>query len=303
MALKTGWPDLALGGLYPFEDQYFQLSDGTTMHYVEMGKAGLRRPTILLLHGSPTWSFLWRRFLQPLSRHARVIAVDHVGFGRSDHPEDPRYYSLERHIRNLEELAAGLGLKRVVPVVQDWGGPIGLGWATRHPDKLAGLFLMNTWAFTERMPARLPWWFKALKAPGVGELAYRRRNLYVEGFLRRLLRKPPTPEVMAGYRHPFPTPKSRTGVLAAARMIPTGPKHPDWATLAKVEKGLLSLDVPARIVWGAKDPAFAKRFAWAFAEALPRAGKPTFLEEGGHFLPEDEPDQLIAEIEAFTRGL
>lgn len=302
MAVRNGSPDPVLGDLYPFQDRYVRLSDGTAMHYVEWG-GGLRKPTLLLLHGNPTWSFLYRDWIRPLSRVARVVAVDHVGFGRSDHPADPAYYTLERHIANLEEFAAEARLKRVVPVMQDWGGPIGLGYATRHPDDIAGLVVLNTSVFTTKVPPKLPFLFRMMKAPGVGEYLYGRRNLFVEGFLPRLVQRPLAPAVMDGYRHPFPTPSSRVGVVQSPRMIPTKPRHPDWSTLDKVEKGLRGLDVPALVMWGSKDPAFPKRCAWAFSEALPRHPQPVFFENAGHWLQEDIPELLVPRVAAFVKSL
>lgn len=302
MSLANGKPDEVLGDLYPFQDRHVALSSGHAMHYIEAGRAGLRRPTFLLLHGNPTWSFLYRNFVKPLSRLGRVVVPDHIGFGRSDHPEEPGYHTLERHISNLEEFAARLNLKRVIPVVQDWGGPIGLGWATRHPDRLAGLVVMNTWAFTEKIPMRLPPWFKAMKARGVGEYLYGRRNLFVESFIPRFTLTHLDDGVMDAYRHPFTSRSSRAAVVAAPRMIPTSPAHPDWATMDAIEKGLGKLDVPARILWATKDPAFGMRFAHAFHETLPRAEAPRTF-EAGHFLQEDVPDALVAEITDFARGL
>lgn len=302
MAVRNGVPDPALGELYPFQDRYLRLSDGTTLHYVEWG-GGPHKPTLLLLHGNPTWSFLYRDWIRPLSRVARVVAVDHAGFGRSDHPGDPGYYTLERHVRNLEELAAELRLKRVVPVVQDWGGPIGLGYATRHPEDVAGLVVLNTWAFARRVPMKLPALFRMMRAKGVGEYLYGRRNLFVEGFIPRLAQRPLSPAVMDGYRHPFPTPASRTGIVQFPRLIPTAPGHPSWAGLERIEAALPGLDVPAAILWGAKDPAFAKRFAWGFTEALPRHPQPTFFEGAGHWLQEDIPELLVPRVAAFAKSL
>lgn len=302
MAVRNGVPDAALGELYPFQDRYHRLSDGTTLHYVEWG-GGFRKPTVLLLHGNPTWSFLYRDWIRPLSKVARVVAVDHAGFGRSDHPSDPRYYTLERHIRNLEELAAELALKRVVPVVQDWGGPIGLGYATRQPDDISGLVVLNTWAFTKAVPMRLPVVFKALKAPGIGEYVYGRRNLFVESFIPKLMQKPLPPAVMDGYRHPYPTPSSRVGIVQSPRMIPDRPGHRDWPTLSRIERDLGELDVPAAILWGAKDPAFRKRYAWAFSEALPSHPQPVFFDNAGHWLQEDIPGLLVPRVEALVRSL
>lgn len=303
MALKNGEPDVALGELYPFEDKYIELADGQRMHYIEMGKARLRRPTILLLHGNPTWSFLYRQFMRPLSKYGRVIAVDHVGFGRSDHPSDPADYSLEKHIQNLEEFCTRLGLKRVVPVVQDWGGPIGLGYATRHTDAIAGLVILNTWAFAKASPPKLPFWFKRMTHGKLGDLLIGKQNAFVEKIMPRILVSRPTEAVMDAYRHPFPTPSSRAGVVAFPRMIPTTPDHPDWETMQAIEDALPSLDVPARILWGLKDPAFGKRQAHLFHELLPNAEAPRWFEDGGHYMQEDMPGEIIAQIEDFLRQL
>ncbi|HEX2066320.1 MAG TPA: alpha/beta fold hydrolase [Candidatus Thermoplasmatota archaeon] len=303
MALRNGWPDEALGDLYPFEDQWFQLSDGTHMHYVEMGRAGVRRPTVLLLHGSPAWSFLYRDLIVPLSRHARVVAVDHVGFGRSDHPAKGHYHSLDRHIRNLGELVQGLGLKRVVPVVHDWGGPIGLGFAGRHPERLAGLVVLNTWAFTDAVPVRLPRLLRLLRARGVGEWLLARRNVYVERLLPRHTERDLPEPILRGYRHPFPTPASREALVQFVRMVPDRPGHREWATMAEVQQGLAQLDVPARILWAENDPVFRPRHALAFRDLLPRHPEPTFFPGAGHFLQEDIPGALVSEIREFLRTL
>jgi pimeloyl-ACP methyl ester carboxylesterase len=303
VAARNGEPDEILGELYPFEDKTVELRDGHQMHYIEAGHAGWSRPTFLLLHGNPTWSFLWRRVMGPLSRIGRVVAVDHVGFGRSDHPSEKGYYSLERHIRNLEEFAAQTKLRRTVVVMMDWGGPIGLGWATRHPENVAGLVLFNTWAFTEKVPMRLPLSFRALRARGVGELAFGRRNMFVDSFIPRLLVNKPSAAVMEAYRHPFPSSKSRVGVVQSPRMIPTKPGDKDWATMDRIEKSLPNLDVPARIIWGERDPAFGKRFAWAFHESLPKSEKPRFYPEAGHYFVEDLPDVAAAQIVEFAAHL
>lgn len=299
VAVRNGFADAALGDLYPFEDKWVELPDGHRMHYIEAGRAGRRDLTFLLLHGNPTWSFLYRRFMEPLSRLGRVVAVDHMGFGRSDHPEDPAYYTLERHIQNLEAFAAATHLRRVVPVVQDWGGPIGLGYATRHPEDLAGLVVMNTWAFTRREPVRVPTWFKAMRARGVGEALYKRRNLFVDLMIPKTTVSKIPPNVMAAYRHPFPTPRSRAGILAFPRMIPDTPHHPDWPTMDAIERALPELDVPAQILWARRDPAFAPRFAHAFHDILPDAAPPDWFEGAGHYLQEDIPEELVSRITRF----
>ncbi len=302
MAARNGLPDDVLGDLYPFEDRYVTLDDGVQMHYIEMGTSSLWRPTILLLHGNPTWSFLYREWMTQLSKVGRVIAIDHVGFGRSDHPEDPAYYSLERHISNLEQFAAKLGLKRVIPVMQDWGGPIGLGWATRHPEAIKGLVILNTWAFTEKVPMKLPAFFRFLRSRGIGEYVFGQRNAFVEKLLPRLVQTPLAPAVMDGYRHPYPTPAARVAIVQSTRMIPDRRANPNWETMDRIEKALPTLNVPAKILWATHDPAFPKRFAWGFKEMLPKAEEPQFL-EAGHYLQEDIPRVLVPQVAAFVKSL
>lgn len=301
MAVKDGWPDDALGGMYPFEDKWVRLDDGHTMHYIEAGRSGWRKPTFLLLHGNPTWSFTYREFIAPLAKVGRVVAPDHMGYGRSDHPGDPAYYTLERHIQNLEAFARKTRLDRVIPVMHDWGGPIGLGYAARHPDALAGLVLLNTWAFTEKEPMKLPLAYKALRARGLGDLLTVRRNLYVDRLLPGFTARGVPDSVLQAYRHPFPTPSSRTALAASARMVPDKPDHPEWATMDAIEKGLGGLDVPATILWATQKTAFPKRFAWAFHDALPNAEKPVWLEDAGHFLQEDAASRIVEHILDWNR--
>ncbi len=303
MAIRNGFPDEVLGQLYPFEDRYVELDDGRFMHYIETGRSGLRRPTLLLLHGNPTWSFLYRNFMERLGRSARVIAVDHVGFGRSDHPNDPAYYTLERHINNLEQFVEKKKLKRVIPVMQDWGGPIGLGWATRHPDKLAGLVVMNTWAFVESEQFTLPRAFRFMRSRPIGGLAFGKFNLFVEKMIPMGTRRDLEPQVMEGYRHPFTSRDSREGIVQFPRMIPDKPKNPNWATMRQIERNLANLNVPARILWAEDDMAFKPELAHAFSRALPRRPVPTFLPGAGHYLQEDAPERLVEEIEMFVRNL
>ncbi len=301
MALRNGMPDQVLGELYPFEDKYVELSDGRTMHYIEMGRAGLRRPTFLLLHGQPTWSFLYREFMEPLSQVGRVIAVDHMGFGRSDHPSDPDYYTLDQHISNLEEFVARKKLKRVIPVMQDWGGPIGAGYATRHPDNIAGMVILNTWAFTHRVDLKIPWWFRAVRKGRTAKYMFGKRNMFVERFIPTYTKRELTDAEMEAYRHPFPNEKSRAGIVAFPGMIPDKPGHPEWHTMDHIDRALPAISAPALILWATGDPAFGKRVAWAWKEALPRAEDPVWL-DAGHYLQEDVPEEIVERILAWVKS-
>src|SRR5215207_358385 len=136
--------DWTFDGTWPYEPKWFESEDGR-MHYVD---EGLRdgRP-VVMVHGNPTWGYLYRNFIGPVvDAGHRAIIVDHLGFGRSDKPQNPELYGFEGNGKRLEALLESLELRNATPVVQDWGGPIGLYWASRHPDRVRSLFIMNTYA-------------------------------------------------------------------------------------------------------------------------------------------------------------
>ena len=133
---------LGIGRQYPFAHHFMKTSMGA-MHYVDEGEG----QPVLCVHGNPSWSFLYREFIKGLSGENRVIAPDHIGFGLSDKPSDENEYSIEAHIQNLEKLVIELDLRDITLVVQDWGGPIGLGMAARHPDRIKALVVLNTFGF------------------------------------------------------------------------------------------------------------------------------------------------------------
>ena len=167
----------------------------------------------MLLHGNPTWGFLYRKFIERLSPKYRVIAPDHAGFGRSDKPRDPRWYTLPRHIDNLGKVLDELRAERVVPVMQDWGGPIGMGWATRNPERVAGVVVMNTWAFVREPPMKLPWMVKWMVLGKGGWKRAVQGNIFVEWAVAR---SGPNGKLSGAdldpYRAPFPTGDDRVGI-------------------------------------------------------------------------------------------
>lgn len=138
---------LELGRDYPFAHHFFDSPMGA-MHFVDEGPRDA--PVLLMLHGNPSWSFLYRHFVTAFSDTHRVVAPDHIGFGLSDKPEDEGAYSIDAHARNLEGLVEALDLRNITLVMQDWGGPIGLGMAARHPERVARLVILNTFGFHRR---------------------------------------------------------------------------------------------------------------------------------------------------------
>jgi haloalkane dehalogenase len=203
-------------GQFPWRSRRIDVGGGVHQTVVDEGPR-TAPVTFVLLHGNPTWGFLYRKFVAPLARDYRVVIPDHVGFGRSDKPRDPAYYTLERHIANLTITLEQLNVARAVLVMQDWGGPIGMGWATRHADRVAGFVVLNTWAFVEQPPLKLPWLFKFLVLGKGGWKRATQNNFFTEMFLIRGSRLDAA--TAAAYRAAHPTPDDRIGIARFPQLI------------------------------------------------------------------------------------
>lgn len=293
------------GGLFPWKSRRHTLPDGVEMAYLDEGPRD-SRPVLVLLHGNPTWGLLYRRFVEPLSREFRVLVPDHVGFGRSDKPQDPAYYSLERHVDNLSSLLAGLKVRRAVLVLHDWGGPIGLGWAVQNPDAIAGLVILNTWAFVKQPEIRLPWLYRFLF---LGKGGWRRvveKNLFIEKILsKRGTVKPLPAAALSGYRAPFLRKESRVGMGRFPQLVPQThrPEHESWAAMARIEDALPALGGKrALIVWALKDVAFRKPTLERW-KSLFRDHELHLLPEAAHYLQEDAPDEIVAWVASLARAV
>ncbi|GAB3204329.1 alpha/beta fold hydrolase [Nocardia tengchongensis] len=269
---------------YPFEHRYLDLV-GARVHYVDEGVG----PPLLLLHGNPTWSFLYRELITHLRGQFRCIAVDYPGFGLS-RPGPGYGFTPAEHAAVVERFVIELDLSGVTLMVQDWGGPIGFAVATRHPDRFSAFVIGNTWAWPKSDPGTQVF-SRTLGGP-IGRYLILRRNFFVErliplGVRRRKLSTP----VMDAYRGPFPTPESRHPMHVFPREI-LGSRP----FLAEIEQGLPALgDRPALLVWPTKDVAFrdAERRRWE--RTFPNH-RTVILEGAGHYIQEDAPEQIIAAI-------
>jgi len=272
--------------LYPFESHYADVG-GARVHYVDEGSG----PPLLLLHGNPTWSFLYRDVIKGLRDRFRCIAPDHPGFGLSTAPASYGYTPAE-HADVLERLILGLDLTDITMMVQDWGGPIGFGAAVRQPDRFARFVVANTWAWPKSDFGTQA--FSRFLGGPVGGYLILRRNFFVERIIPGGVRRKKLSEaVMDAYRGPFPTPESRKPVHVFPREILRS-----RAFLAEIERGLPTLrDRPATIVWPTKDVAFgdAERKRWE--EVFPDHTT-TLLEGAGHYCQEDAPEEIVAAISA-----
>jgi haloalkane dehalogenase len=271
---------------YPFEDRWFAFRDGY-VHYLDEGVGA----PVLLLHGNPTWSYLYRDVIKSLRGECRLIAPDLPGFGMSRAPAQYAFTPQE-HAGVVAELVRKLALTDLVLVVQDWGGPIGMSYAVDHRDSLRGVVVMNTWAW----PATIPQWLFSLVMGGwpLGYWLQTRRNYFANSVLPGGICH--TERVTAGFRKaytdPFPTVESRIPTWVFPRQIR---KARPW--LAEIESKLPALaDLPAQIVWGRHDdPGFPAKEMAKWQRHLQRHETET-LDDAGHSVQEDRPDRVVAAI-------
>jgi haloalkane dehalogenase len=220
--------------LYPFASHYAEIAGGR-VHYVDEGTG----PPLLLLHGNPTWSFLYRESILALRDRFRCIALDYPGFGLSSAPSGYGYLPAE-HVQVLERFILELDLRNVTMMVQDWGGPIGFAAATRHPERFAAFVIGNTWAWPKNDPGTQA--FSRILGSRLGEHLIMQRNVFVEKILPGGVRRTKLSEpVMAAYRGPFPTPDSRRPLYVFPREILRSRPF-----LAEIERGLRVLSDPSR---------------------------------------------------------
>ncbi len=280
--------------LYPFQSHFHREPGmGERMHYLDEGQGD----PILMVHGNPTWSFYYRDLVRAFYKSHRVVAVDHLGCGLSDKPQ--RYpYCLAQHIRNLESLVLDLDLKNITLVVHDWGGPIGLGVAVRHPERFSRLVIMNTAAFPD--PA-MPWLLKLCRLPGVGPLLVRGLNAFAEGTVRFAVARHDRLSRAArrGYLFPYRSWHDRVANLRFVQDIPMSRSHPSYAALAEVEAGLPRLsNLPTLLIWGEKDFVFTPRFLKRFQTFFPHA-EVQRLSWAGHLVAQDASPEVIAFLKEF----
>jgi haloalkane dehalogenase len=274
---------------YPFEPHYLE-HDGLRMHYVDEGSGS----PILLLHGEPTWSYLYRKTIPPLLEVGRVVAPDYFGFGRSDKPVDRAWYTFDRHTESIVYLVDQLDLSDATVVVQDWGGPIGYRLAVARPDRIARLVVLNTGLYSGRPPSDE--WLR------FREFVRRVGTELRPGQLVRITCVTDLPdEVVAAYDAPHPTPESLTGPLMFPELVPTEPEHPSAAAMLAVREAMSRWEGRALVFFSDSDPIFSPRVAERIAELIPNAELQPPVEGAGHFLQEDAGEEVGQRIAAWLQ--
>lgn len=293
-------PDERFSGLpgFPFAPHYRDVDvEGSKlrMHFVDEGSG--ERGIMLLLHGMPTWSYLYRRMIPPLAAAGfRCIAPDHIGFGRSDKVLDDGWYTIERHSLALRSLVEGLDLDRITLVCQDWGGPIGLRQAVDMPGRFARLVIMNTWLHHEGFvytEAIRRW--QSLWQPGGAMDELNGCGFVMQNFLANFPPGPPPQltreQIFTAYEAPFPDRASRAGPRRFPLSIPIDGQNPDVAREGqRCWDALLPWTGPAHFIWGTADLVFTEGWGRDWASRIPRS---TFdAVSAGHFLQETHGTEI-----------
>jgi pimeloyl-ACP methyl ester carboxylesterase len=288
---------------WPFAARYVRVN-GWRMHYVDEGSGD----PILLLHGNPTWGFLYRRVIPPLvDAGHRVIVPDMIGFGLSEKPAREQAHSLDGHIANLAGLVRQLDLRRVTVVCHDWGGPTGLGFAMSNLERVRALAVMSTWAWptppAEFHTRLFPW--RTMHAPLVGPYLLGRHNVLARRgvYLSVVDRERFRQEAQAVYEAVLPDSETRLLTWAWPRWIPLDDSARAQARFTWLEAKLAKSKLPALIIWGREDKVFdAGTFAKRFKRLLPHADGPHMV-TGRHFLQEDSGPEIARLISDFLDTL
>lgn len=278
--------------LYPFGSHFFNARDGR-MHYVDEGSGA----PIVFVHGTPTWSFLWRDLIRELRGEWRCVAPDHLGFGLSDKPRDPSALSVRAHADNLEQLLDSLDLQDVTLVVHDFGGPIGLSWALAQPERVSRVVLLNTWLWSNAGNKPMEAASRLLGGP-IGRFLYLNLNFSVKTLLRSAFADKRRLSAEA-YRHYLAPLKSRPDRLAPWVLAGQLTGANDWyERLWEKRRELASK--PLAVIWGKADtlmpPSHLERWRAAFPAAEIHE-----LEGVGHFVPEEAPGTARL-LRTFLRG-
>jgi pimeloyl-ACP methyl ester carboxylesterase len=282
--------------LYPFEGHVLDL-DGLRYHYLDEGEG----EPLVMVHGNPSWSFYYRNLVAGLKDRYRCIVPDHIGCGLSDKPSDDRYdYHLEQRVDDLEALLESLGLtENITLVLHDWGGMIGMAWAHRHPEAVGRLVLLNTGAFHLPAGKSVPWQLRLTRTP-LGTVLVRGFNAFSRGAaVTGVTRSRMTREVREAYCAPYDSWQNRIATLRFVQDIPLAPGDRGYDLITDVAAGIERFqDRPALICWGQKDFVFDDHFLAVWEQKLPQATVRRFP-ECGHYVLEDAPDEILAEVEQF----
>lgn len=278
--------------------QKVTLSSGHRLHVIDEGQG---RP-VVMLHGNPSWSFYYRNLLEELSRDHRVIVLDHIGMGRSDKPDDSAYdYTLASRVNDLEETLEKLGVTGdITLVMHDWGGMIGTTFATRHPERVSRIVVLNTAGFGLPKEKAFPWPLVLSRKTPISALFVRGFNGFVKGTAWiGTTRNKISADVRRGYLWPYDSWANRRAVHRFVQDIPLSPRDKAWPILKQVEADLPKLaGKPIFVAFGLKDLVFDRHFLKGWMDRFPQAEVVRY-EDASHYVLEDVGSELYGRIRAF----
>jgi len=286
-------PDTCFDGIkdFPYKPNYIDYN-GLKMHYIDEGDKN--KEVILALHGEPTWSYLYRKFIPVLSTKYRFIAPDLIGFGKSEKLLEMKDYSYTFHYNSVINLIHKLQLKDITLVVQDWGGLIGLGVLGEFPDLFKRVVILNTALADGR---KLPLSFKAWQS-----FAKYHPDLPIGGIVRKACARPVSDEVVAAYNAPFPEKKYKAGARIFPSLAPNNKNADGVIQMNRAATVLSEWKKPAIILFSDKDKILGKMVHF-FYKIMPAAHqqKKITIENAGHFLQEDAGEEIATYIDEFIQ--
>ncbi|REK06853.1 MAG: alpha/beta fold hydrolase [Planctomycetota bacterium] len=276
---------------WPYEPHYVEVPGGLRMHYVEAGQGD----PILCVHGEPTWAYLYRKMIPALSKQGRVVAVDLVGFGRSDKPVGRKTYTYKLHHDALAAFIEELDLKNITLVCQDWGGLLGLPIAVEQPERFARLVVMNTGLPVSGKPFGPA--FMAWRA-----FAEKSTDMDIGRLIQQATVSDLSDEVLAAYNAPFPDVSYKDGALEFPLLVPVSEDAEALPAMRAAADGLSKWTKPALVMFSDKDPITAGGDKY-FRQLIPTAkDEPEItIQDGGHFLQEDQGEVIAEHIVEFIK--
>ncbi len=277
---------------YPFAGHFAHLGKHK-MHYIDEGQGSV----IVMVHGNPTWSFYYRHLIKELSKEYRVIALDHIGCGLSDKPQDYNY-TLEQRVDDLGMLLNELGVIKYSLIVHDWGGAIGFGQAVKHPEQVENIVILNTAAFRSK---RIPFTIGLCKMKYIGPWIVKNLNAfcYPATFMTTVKKLPK--ETKQAYLFPYRNSNNRVAISEFVQDIPLDEKHRSYAYLKNIEEKLPTLTGKKLIIWGGQDFCFNDEFFERWKEIYPDA-KVEYFANAGHYVLEDEKEKALSSIKGFLKN-